>query len=66
MRVGTVRSEGYLFRVLEEHEAIVDALEERDEEAAAAALSRHLHTVDYVTAPSHGGGARQEPPPSNE
>jgi GntR family transcriptional regulator, rspAB operon transcriptional repressor len=48
MRLGTVRDRGHLLRVLEEHEAIVDALERRDEEAALAALSHHLHTADYA------------------
>jgi GntR family transcriptional regulator, rspAB operon transcriptional repressor len=66
LRVGTVRGEGYRFRVLEEHEAIVDALEQRDERAAVAALSRHLHTVDYVAAPSHGGRRAATPDHSNE
>jgi DNA-binding GntR family transcriptional regulator len=48
MRLGTTRSNGHLFRVLEEHEAIVDALERRDEKAAAKALFDHLNTADYL------------------
>jgi DNA-binding GntR family transcriptional regulator len=48
MRLGTVRDRGHLLRVLEEHEAIVEALERRDEEAAHAALSHHLHAADYA------------------
>lgn len=48
MRLGTVRDRGHLLRVLEEHETIVVALERRDEEAALAALSHHLHTADYA------------------
>ena len=48
MRLGTVRHPRHLIQVIAEHEAIVDALEERDEQAAAAALSHHLHTSDYI------------------
>jgi len=47
MRVGTVRDEGHLFPVLEEHERILDAVEARDEKAALAALAKHLHTSEY-------------------
>ncbi len=49
MRLGTRRAEGHLFRVLAEHEAIVDALERRDEKLALAALSEHLSTSEYAT-----------------
>jgi DNA-binding GntR family transcriptional regulator len=56
MRLGSVRDRGHLVRVVEEHETIVDALERRDEEAALAALSHHLHTVDYALEAS-----REEP-----
>jgi DNA-binding GntR family transcriptional regulator len=56
MRIGTERHEGHLFRVLDEHEAIVDALEKRDENAALEALSLHLHTSEYVLS-SDGDGA---------
>lgn len=48
MRLGTRRDEGHLFRVLAEHEAIVDALEKRDEKLALKALSDHLHTSEYT------------------
>jgi DNA-binding GntR family transcriptional regulator len=48
MRLGTARHKGHLFRVLEEHEAIVDALEKRDEKAALKALTEHLHTSEYI------------------
>jgi DNA-binding GntR family transcriptional regulator len=48
MRLGTKRHEGHLFRVLTEHEALVDALEKRDEKEALAALSNHLHTSEYT------------------
>jgi DNA-binding GntR family transcriptional regulator len=51
MRLGTARHRGHLFRVLEEHEAIVDALEKRDERAALAALAEHLHTSEYALSP---------------
>jgi GntR family transcriptional regulator, rspAB operon transcriptional repressor len=48
MRLGTVRHSRHLDQVTAEHEAIVDALEQRDQQAATAALSHHLHTSDYV------------------
>lgn len=48
MRLGTKRHEGHLLRVLAEHEAIVDALEKRDERLALEALSEHLHTSEYT------------------
>jgi GntR family transcriptional regulator, rspAB operon transcriptional repressor len=48
MRAGTRRYAGHLFEVLDEHEALLDALERRDEGAAVEALTRHLHTSDYV------------------
>ena len=47
MRVGTDRREGHLFDVLAEHGRILDAVEERNEKAALAALSEHLHTSEY-------------------
>jgi DNA-binding GntR family transcriptional regulator len=48
MQRNTRRDPGYLLRVLEEHECLVDALESRDEIAALAALHSHLHTSQYV------------------
>lgn len=48
MRLGTSRYPGHLYRVIEEHEAVLDALERRDEAAALEALSHHLHTSDYL------------------
>jgi GntR family transcriptional regulator, rspAB operon transcriptional repressor len=42
MRLGVERTDAQRLRVVEEHEAIVDALEARDEDAAAAALVAHL------------------------
>jgi DNA-binding GntR family transcriptional regulator len=47
MRLGTVRSRDHLYQVLVEHEAIVDAIEQRDSEAAVAALELHLERADY-------------------
>jgi DNA-binding GntR family transcriptional regulator len=48
MQLNTRREEGYLLRVLAEHERIVDAIEARDESSALAALREHLHTNEYV------------------
>ncbi len=47
-RLGTVRHPRHLAQVIDEHEAIVDALEKRDAASALEALSEHLHTSDYV------------------
>jgi len=47
MHIGTTRPRGYLTHVLAEHTAIVDALEARDAEQAAAALREHLDRSDY-------------------
>jgi GntR family transcriptional regulator, rspAB operon transcriptional repressor len=47
MRLGTRRREGHLQLVLQEHTAIVDALEARDAERAVAALREHLRRSDY-------------------
>jgi DNA-binding GntR family transcriptional regulator len=58
MRIGTARHSGHLFRVLEEHEALVDALERRSEKDALKALVEHLHTSEYVLA-----GCEDEPAP---
>ena len=49
MRLGTERSKGHLHQVLAEHEAIVDALERRDANAATTALETHLHRSNYAT-----------------
>jgi DNA-binding GntR family transcriptional regulator len=48
MQRNTRRDPGYLLRVLDEHECLVDALESRDESAALQALHSHLHTSEYV------------------
>ena len=50
MHMRARRDPGHLFRVLEEHERLVDAIEERDEERALAALAHHLHTAEYILA----------------
>jgi DNA-binding GntR family transcriptional regulator len=50
MQLNTRRDEGYMLRVLAEHEHIVDAVEARDEQAALAALRAHLHTSEYILA----------------
>jgi DNA-binding GntR family transcriptional regulator len=47
MRLGTVRHPSHLAQVLDEHEAIVEALDRRDVDAALRALTRHLHKSDY-------------------
>jgi GntR family transcriptional regulator, rspAB operon transcriptional repressor len=49
MRVGVDRHPGYMTEVVAEHEALVDALERHDGEAAAAALSLHLEHSHYAT-----------------
>jgi DNA-binding GntR family transcriptional regulator len=57
MRLGSARHPSHLPQVIEEHEAIVDALEHRDGDAALEALTHHLHTSDY---PGARRGARKE------
>lgn len=52
MRLGTERSGGHLHEVLAEHEAIVDALERRDRQAALAALDAHLQRSNYADSPA--------------
>ncbi len=47
MHVGTRRAPGHMLAVLAEHEAIVEALEQRDVTAALDTLATHLYTVDY-------------------
>jgi len=49
MRVGAGRHPGYMTEVVAEHEALVDALENHDADAAAAALSHHLQHSHYAT-----------------
>jgi DNA-binding GntR family transcriptional regulator len=52
MRLGTVRYQGHLHQVVDEHEAIVDALERGDEAGALEALALHLHKSEYVRRPA--------------
>ena len=49
MRVGAPRHPRYMTEVVAEHEALVDALERHDADAAAAALSHHLQHSHYAT-----------------
>ena len=48
MQMKARRDPGHLFRVLEEHVQLVDAIEQRDAERALAALAHHLHTTEYI------------------
>ena len=48
MRLGSARDPDHLLEVVEEHEAILDAIERRDARGAHAALTHHLHTAAYV------------------
>jgi DNA-binding GntR family transcriptional regulator len=56
LRLGTVRHANHLNQVVTEHEAIVDAIEGRDADAAEALLRQHLHTSEYVLADSTAKG----------
>jgi DNA-binding GntR family transcriptional regulator len=58
-RIGAMRPPGVLAQVVDEHEAIVEALEQRDSAAARSALIEHLHRSDYAIAapkPTSGSG----------
>lgn len=48
MQMRARRDPGHLFQVLEEHVRLVDAIEERNEREALAALADHLHRSEYV------------------
>jgi DNA-binding GntR family transcriptional regulator len=50
MQMKARRDPGHLFRVLEEHVQLVDAIEQRDAKRALAALAHHLHTTEYIVA----------------
>jgi DNA-binding GntR family transcriptional regulator len=50
MHMRARRDPGHLFRVLQEHERLVDAIEERNEDGALEALAHHLHTTEYILA----------------
>jgi GntR family transcriptional regulator, rspAB operon transcriptional repressor len=47
MRLKSPRRADYMLDVVAEHEAIVDAIEARDEDAAVAAFSQHIRTSEY-------------------
>ena len=48
MRLDSGRHPTYMAEVLVEHEALVEALERHDPNAAAAALAHHLHRSHYT------------------
>ena len=50
MQMRARRDPGHLFRVLEEHERLIDAMESRNVPEALAALGVHLHTANYIIA----------------
>jgi DNA-binding GntR family transcriptional regulator len=52
MQLNTRRDSSYLLRVYAEHEQLVDAIEDRDEQSALEALRKHLHTSEYIAARS--------------
>ena len=52
MRLGKTQPPEHLRDILVEHTRILDAIEQRDEEAAHAALHEHLHHWDYLLAPN--------------
>jgi DNA-binding GntR family transcriptional regulator len=52
MQHNTRRDDGYMLRVVSEHDHIVDSVEARDEQAALAALRAHLRTSEYILAGS--------------
>jgi DNA-binding GntR family transcriptional regulator len=48
MQLQARRDPGHLFRVLEEHVRLVDAIEARNEDEALVALGHHLHRAEYI------------------
>jgi DNA-binding GntR family transcriptional regulator len=52
MRLGKTQPPEHLRDILVEHTRILDAIEQRDEKAARAALHEHLHHWDYLLAPN--------------
>ncbi len=52
MRLGKTQPPEHLRDIVVEHARLVDAIEQRDEQAARAALHEHLHHWDYLLAPS--------------
>jgi DNA-binding GntR family transcriptional regulator len=51
MHMAARRDPGHMFRVLDEHLRLVDAIEARNQVEALAALSDHLHTAEYIIPP---------------
>ena len=47
IRIGTLRIEGHLGAIVDEHTAIVDAIEKQDARSAVAAIRAHVKTVNY-------------------
>ncbi len=58
LRLGTTREPHQLAQVVTEHEAIVDAIERRDADAAERLLREHLHTSEYVFANAPESGRK--------
>lgn len=56
MRLGKTQPPEHLQDIVLEHARIVDALENRDVEAALGALHAHLHHWDYLLEPNPDGG----------
>ena len=48
IRLGTARSRDHLYKVLAEHEAIADAIEQQDADEAVDALEAHLARFSYA------------------
>ncbi|MGH7765552.1 MAG: GntR family transcriptional regulator [Candidatus Dormibacteraceae bacterium] len=48
MQMTARRDPGHMFRVIDEHLRLVDAIEARSEDEALAALAHHLHTAEYI------------------
>ncbi len=57
MRLGRTQPPEHLKDILAEHTRIVDALEQRDVDAALAALHDNLHHWDYLLEPTDDAGA---------
>ncbi len=53
--VEALRRPGRMAKVVEEHEAIVDAIEARDEPAAREAMSSHLHATERLAPDGEAG-----------
>ena len=52
MRLGKTQPPEHLRDILVEHTRLLDAIEQRDEAGARAALHEHLHHWDYLLAPN--------------